>query len=251
MIEEQRRAAQRLAELQQAAAQVAAAAEARARAEALAQAQAEAAAQAAQAAREEAARREQARQQALAAERAAEQARMASAAAAAANLANQAAAAATPARPGAAMASQALAMARRGMSDLPINPPMNLERPAEPARRTSFLGRNPSEIQLSFYGDSWDEKIRRIGHINYPRIPRDAAYSAVVVAVRIRSDGSLESVNIVNSSGHRELDQATRRIIEMCAPFAAFPPDLRRSFDVVEIRRTLSFPDRPPLLISP
>ncbi len=240
LAEEQRREAEKLAERRKA--EALAAAEAQARAEAQAQAQAEAAARAAR----EAAARYQQEQQSLAAERAR---------AATSSNANTNASTAgknDAARKGASLATQALSMARRGDDALPGKAPTDKDNAhlAERPARSSFLGRNPNEIQLSFYGDSWEEKIRRIGNINYPRVPRDSAYGSVVVSVRIRSNGSLESVSILKSSGNREIDQATRRIIEMCAPFAAFPPDLRRNFDVIEVRRTLTFPDHPPLFIS-
>lgn len=243
LAEEQRREAEKLAERRKA--EALAAAEAQARAEAQAQAQAEAAARAAR----EAAARYQQEQQSLAAERAR--------AAASSNTntnanASSAAGKNDAARKGASLATQALNMARRGDDALPGKAPTDKDNAhlAERPARSSFLGRNPNEIQLSFYSDSWEEKIRRIGNINYPRVPRDSAYGSVVVSVRIRSNGSLESVSILKSSGNREIDQATRRIIEMCAPFAAFPPDLRRNFDVIEVRRTLTFPDHPPLFIS-
>ncbi len=157
---------------------------------------------------------------------------------------------------GAALASRALDMARSGAAGAPLRsllPATSSAPPAPPAppSRTSFLGRNPAEIQLSFYGDSWEEKVRRLSLTNYPGLSRNRAYGAIIVSVSIRSDGGLAGVSILRSSGSRELDEAARRIIEMCAPFAAFPPDLRRNYDVVEIRRTLSFPDQPPLLIGP
>ncbi len=46
------------------------------------------------------------------------------------------------------------------------------------------------------------------------------------------------------SSGMPELDEAVRNILKLYAPFSAFPPDLARRYDVIEIRRTWSFSDR-------
>jgi TonB family protein len=62
-----------------------------------------------------------------------------------------------------------------------------------------------------------------------------------MVTVAIRSDGSVESVTFVVSSGVAEVDEAIRRIIENQRPYLAFPPALAREFDVVEIRRTWHF----------
>jgi len=62
-----------------------------------------------------------------------------------------------------------------------------------------------------------------------------------VVTVAIRSDGSVESVTFVRSSGVPAIDAAVRQIVESQAPYTAFPPLLARDYDVVEIRRTWRF----------
>ena len=62
-----------------------------------------------------------------------------------------------------------------------------------------------------------------------------------MLTVRIRGDGSVERVDIDRPSGHRVLDEAARRIVRMAEPFAEFPPDIRREFDVLEITRTWTF----------
>jgi TolA protein len=112
-----------------------------------------------------------------------------------------------------------------------------------PARRASILGRDPRDVQLAFYGEGWRQKVERIGSLNYPKLSKFLAYDPVVVKVSINSDGSLSGVNISKSSGHKELDDAVRRIIEMSAPFAAFPPALKHSYDVIDITRTWVFVD--------
>ena len=62
-----------------------------------------------------------------------------------------------------------------------------------------------------------------------------------MVTVAIRSDGSVESVTFVVSSGVAEIDEAVRRIVESQRPYPPFPPGLAREFDVIEIRRTWHF----------
>ena len=62
-----------------------------------------------------------------------------------------------------------------------------------------------------------------------------------LVTVAIRSDGSVESVTIVQSSGVPALDEAIRRIVDGQKPYPAFPPSLARGYDVIEIRRTWYF----------
>jgi TonB family protein len=64
-----------------------------------------------------------------------------------------------------------------------------------------------------------------------------------MVTVAIRSDGSVESVSFMVSSGVAEVDEAIRRMVESQRPFPAFPAALARDFDVIEIRRTWYFDD--------
>ena len=62
-----------------------------------------------------------------------------------------------------------------------------------------------------------------------------------MVTVAIRSDGSVESVTFVLSSGAAALDEAIRRVVHSQEHYQAFPPALASEFDVIEIRRTWSF----------
>ena len=62
-----------------------------------------------------------------------------------------------------------------------------------------------------------------------------------LVTVALRSDGSVESVTFVQSSGVPAIDDAIRRIVESQKPYQVFPPALARDYDVIEIRRTWHF----------
>jgi protein TonB len=48
-------------------------------------------------------------------------------------------------------------------------------------------------------------------------------------------------ININRSSGHSVLDEAAERIVRLAAPFAPFPPNIRRDTDELEITRTWTF----------
>ena len=45
------------------------------------------------------------------------------------------------------------------------------------------------------------------------------------------------------SSGHPLLDDAARRIVELAAPFAPFPDDIRAEVDILHVTRTWNFLD--------
>jgi protein TonB len=109
-----------------------------------------------------------------------------------------------------------------------------------PKRR--FVGARAEEYRLARYVEDWRAKIERIGNLNYPEAARSLKlYGSLLLTVSIRSDGSVENVEINRSSGHRVLDAAAVKIVEMSAPFAAFPPDIKRDTDVLHITRTWMF----------
>jgi protein TonB len=45
------------------------------------------------------------------------------------------------------------------------------------------------------------------------------------------------------SSGHQMLDDAAVRIVELAAPFAPFPDDIREEVDILHVTRTWNFLD--------
>ena len=57
----------------------------------------------------------------------------------------------------------------------------------------------------------------------------------------IRADGSLENVEVNRSRATRILDAAAVKIVEMAAPYAPFPPDIKRDTDILNITRTWTF----------
>ena len=78
--------------------------------------------------------------------------------------------------------------------------------------------------------------------MNYPEAARaKKLYGSLILTVSIRADGSVEQVEVSKSSGQRILDAAAVKIVEMAAPYAAFPPDIRRDTDILHITRTWSF----------
>ena len=48
-------------------------------------------------------------------------------------------------------------------------------------------------------------------------------------------------MGVHRSPGHKVLDDAALRIVKMAAPYAPFPPDIRKDYDVIEITRTWTF----------
>ncbi len=93
----------------------------------------------------------------------------------------------------------------------------------------------------AWYKDEWRKKVERIGNLNYPdEARRKRIYGSLRLLVSINRDGSLYEVQIMESSGHAELDQAAQRIVRLAAPYAPFTGDLA-DIDRLEIIRTWRF----------
>lgn len=108
--------------------------------------------------------------------------------------------------------------------------------------RRRFIGARAQEFRFARYIEDWRLKIERIGELNYPQAAREQKlYGSLVVTVSIKSDGSLEGVEINRPSGRRILDEAAIRIVRLAAPFAPFPPDIARDTDILSITRTWLF----------
>jgi protein TonB len=109
-----------------------------------------------------------------------------------------------------------------------------------PKRR--FVGARAEEYRFARYVEDWRLKVERIGNLNYPAAARELKlYGSLLLTVSIRADGSVENIEVNRSSGQRVLDAAAVKIVEMSAPFATFPPDIRRDTDVLHITRTWTF----------
>jgi protein TonB len=101
---------------------------------------------------------------------------------------------------------------------------------------------NAHKHKAAAYERAWQDKIERIGNLNYPDEARRQKISgSLLLAVQINQDGSVRGIQVRHSSGHQVLDDAAVRIVRLAAPFAPFPDDLRQEADVLAITRTWRF----------
>lgn len=112
------------------------------------------------------------------------------------------------------------------------------------ARRRSFLGAYDKEVPLRMYIDSVKAKAERNGNLIYEKRSLSSAEYAVILSIVIKSDGSLEEVSILRSSGNRSIDERARNIAMTNAPYSAFPPALAAKYDVIELKHFWVFGDR-------
>lgn len=108
--------------------------------------------------------------------------------------------------------------------------------------KRKFVGARTKEYRFAMYVESWRQKVERIGNMNYPEAAKaDKVYGQLRMTVSIKSDGSLESVVIDQKSPHTILNDAAKRIVELAAPYAPFPDDIKKDTDILSITRTWTF----------
>lgn len=107
--------------------------------------------------------------------------------------------------------------------------------------RKKFIGARATEYRFAQYEEDWRMKVERIGTLNYPPEARGRIYGNLRLTVTIRPDGSVAAVELDRSSGLKVLDRAAYKIVHMAAPFAPFPPNIRRDTDLLVITRTWFF----------
>ncbi len=108
--------------------------------------------------------------------------------------------------------------------------------------RKKFIHAATKEYTAAAYMTAWQEKVEHIGNINYPDVARrQGIYGNLIMEVDIRPDGSVQEIKVLRSSGKRVLDDAAIRIVRLAAPFAPFPPELKKETDVLAIIRTWQF----------
>jgi TonB family protein len=131
--------------------------------------------------------------------------------------------------------------AKREAASLAAGPSSPLLGSSSSARRVRLFGRTDPNAELILYAEAWSRKIELNMTFDMVREAAKQRYTNPLVTVALRSDGSVESVTIVVSSGVAAIDEAIRRIVQSQAPYPSFPPGLAREYDVIEIRRSWYF----------
>ena len=110
---------------------------------------------------------------------------------------------------------------------------------------------NAHQYKAASYERAWQQKVERIGNLNYPdQARREHLSGSLLLAVGIRKNGTIYRIEVRRSSGHKALDDGAIRIVRLSAPFAPFPDELSTEADVLVITRTWKFSDDSQLTTS-
>ncbi len=117
---------------------------------------------------------------------------------------------------------------------------LNSQRYAKRPKR-KFVSASTQEYAYADYLRRWVDRAERVGNLNYPEAARQRGLSGqVVMSIGIRRDGSVESSQVLVSSGKPVLDQAALRIAKLAQPYPALPKTAD-NIDVLNVVRTWNF----------
>jgi periplasmic protein TonB len=116
-----------------------------------------------------------------------------------------------------------------------------LQAKAERPRR-KFISASTKEYKYASYMEAWRYKVERVGNLNYPDAARKKKLSgSLILDVALNKDGSINQITVRRSSGHKVLDDAAIRIVELASPYSPFPDHIREETDILHITRTWQF----------
>jgi len=108
--------------------------------------------------------------------------------------------------------------------------------------KATYITASTRRAPDAMYLKQWTKKILRIGNLNYPdKARRDKLEGQLVLTVSLSTDGHIIDIRISKSSGHKILDDAAKRIVELAAPFAAVPKEVLQGNNRLVITRTWQF----------
>lgn len=106
--------------------------------------------------------------------------------------------------------------------------------------KKKFISANTKEYEYAAYMSAWVARVERIGNLNYPdEARRQQLHGQLVLTVALNRDGSIRSTDVIQSSGHKLLDDAAIRIVRLAAPFPPIPT--AEKVDELYVTRTWQF----------
>ena len=107
--------------------------------------------------------------------------------------------------------------------------------------KKKYISANTKEYEFAAYMRAWVARIERIGNLNYPdEARRRQLHGQLVLTVGLDRQGRVKSIDVIQSSGHKVLDDAAQRIVRLAEPFPALP-ETKERVDELYISRTWQF----------
>jgi len=132
---------------------------------------------------------------------------------------------------------------RQSMNMASLQPELTRQRQSESKLpRREYISANTKKYEFAAYMSAWVSKVERVGNLNYPtHLRQQKLHGDLILSVGIHQNGSIESIAVMRTSGIDEIDDAARKIVQLAAPYAPLPDNIREHVDVLHITRTWRF----------
>lgn len=103
-------------------------------------------------------------------------------------------------------------------------------------------GSDAKKYDTAFYDSAWQDKVLKFGNMNYPTAAvKNKITGNVTLEVQINTDGSVFNIVVLKTSGHKILDSAATKIVNLAAPFAPLPSHVVEETKIYRIVRVWKF----------
>ena len=108
--------------------------------------------------------------------------------------------------------------------------------------RIKNISAKSPEYIYRLYFEAWKKKVERMGAMNYPDAAKlNKSFSNLILKVVLNSNGSIDDISIIKTSGNQGLDQAALEIVKNGSPYAPFSEQMKKEVDQVSITRIWKF----------
>jgi len=108
--------------------------------------------------------------------------------------------------------------------------------------RIKNISAKSPEYIYRLYFEAWKKKVERMGAMNYPEAAKlNKSFSNLILKVVLNSNGSIDDISIIKTSGNQSLDKAAMDIVKNGSPYAPFSEQMKKEVDQVSITRIWKF----------
>lgn len=99
--------------------------------------------------------------------------------------------------------------------------------------RKRYISPATKEAVHAIYYDHLRRRIENKGTENFPEAGGKKLYGELTLAVTVNADGQVHQIEIIESSGNRQLDARAQAIVQSAAPFGRFNASMRRQSEQI------------------
>jgi protein TonB len=107
--------------------------------------------------------------------------------------------------------------------------------------KSKYISASTKSYEFADYMKTWVKKIEKVSNLNYPDEAKSRKFvGTLIMTVGINSAGTIKDIKIIQSSGHKSIDDAAEHLVQLSGPFEAIP-NTDSKIEILYITRTWQF----------